>query len=112
MKATRAARSVKGMFEEGLVYIRDYVSDDDSSGSISTHPFQALIEARLMEKEAWPKYKNGQSLKKKPNNGQLTLLDHHAISTFKEDKDEPCGERLFKEILCTGQLTKIKEFLV
>ena len=82
MEATGAARLVKRLFEEGNVYVGEYVSDDDSSSrAILTHSTADLIEAGTLSEEDWPRYLNGG---KKPDNGQLPI--NHPEISFLADK--------------------------
>jgi hypothetical protein len=60
-----------------------------------------------MEKEAWPKYKNGQSLQKKADNGQLPIY-HPAISS-KTDKGHAVRE-YSKKYFALASLPKSENF--
>jgi hypothetical protein len=79
MEATGASRLVQRLYEEGSVYIGEYVSDDDSSSrAVLTHSIKDLIEAGIKTPEDWPKYKNGA---KKKDNGLLPVK-HPAIPSW------------------------------
>ena len=82
MEATGAARLVKRLFEEGTVYVGEYVSDDDSSShAVLTHSTADLIEGGKISEDEWPRYLNGA---KKPDNGQLPI--NHPEICFLADK--------------------------
>jgi hypothetical protein len=76
---------VQQLFADGTVYIGEYISDDDSLlPAVLSHSYQDLIEAGLIPKQDWLKYKNGASSQRKPNNGQLPI--NHPVIPFKANK--------------------------
>jgi hypothetical protein len=105
MEATGAARLVKRLSTDGIVYIGEYVSDDDSSSrAMLTHSYKDSIEAGLMASEDRPRYKHGG---KKPDNGRLPI--NHPPITFLADKGHRVRGYAKKYFLLAGAV-KAKNF--
>jgi hypothetical protein len=68
------ASIVKCLFGYYNVFVKEYVSDHDSSCQKNlTHLFSDLILAAKLTNAEWPRYKNGQNKSNNLNNGLLPV---------------------------------------